>query len=564
MNKLLLILFIVICHSLQGFSQSLQELQSKLKQQNSEQDLSKIHSDIGNAFYKNGKFPDALEHYYKSLDIAEKAGIRKTVAVSYHGIGSVYLETEKYDDAIKYLTKAQQLFSELKEFTSLGRVLISIGNVHYMQVQDSLSESYYSQALRVCSTTNDSACMMDGYKNLGALYFEMGSREDTLKGLSFIKKSLEYIHSKDTYNQFQSNLTLAELYTYTGYLTEAKSYLDVCTSLLPGISAMHVIDDYYYCMHQYHKEKGAFDQALSSFKLYKVYQDSILTTENAKQLSELNVKYETQQKEKQIHLLKAQKDAQQLTLVIIIMLVTFSAIITTYLFVRYRKKQKLRKEQELQKQKEAERVRIARDMHDEIGAGLTRIVMRSTQVKMHLQAGKELKNGIVETLEKMELESRQLSHNIGEIIWSLNPKNDTLDALFAYIRNYAYDYLEEAGIASKFDFPDRIYNISVLPELQRNVFLIVKEALTNLVKYSRATEAEIIVQVSENNVSVIVKDNGQGMDLSSNPNGNGLGNMKKRAEENGGKFLIQTEPGKGTWIIIENLCIKNQQQQAFI
>src|SRR5690606_32710238 len=117
-------------------------------------------------------------------------------------------------------------------------------NVYYMQTKDSLSEVYYKQALEVCLIVNDSACLMDGYKNLGALYFEMGGRGDTIKGASFTKKSLDYIRPSDTLNLFQSHLSLAELYAYSGYLTDAKPYLDYCAVLLPYINALHIIDDY--------------------------------------------------------------------------------------------------------------------------------------------------------------------------------------------------------------------------------------------------------------------------------------------------------------------------------
>ena len=112
---------------------------------------------------------------------------------------------------------------------------------------------------------------------------------------------------------------MAELYTYSGNLPEARTYLDLCASFLPRIKAVHMIDDYYYCWHDYHKKKGDFEEALSSYKLYKVYQDSILNVENSKQLSELNVKYGTKQKEDKIRVLNAQRKAQQLTLLVVIL-----------------------------------------------------------------------------------------------------------------------------------------------------------------------------------------------------------------------------------------------------
>lgn len=539
--------------TLTAVSQSVQQLEIELQQCKDSTERSKLQLDLATAYYNDGIFTKALNNYFNALRFAERIQNRRQIAVSYHGIGSVYMETEKFDEAIRYLEKAGGIFSELNENTSLGRVFNTLGNVYYLQIRDSISEKYYRDAIRVCSLSNDSACLKDAYKNLGALYFEMGNRGDTLKALSLIKKSLEYIRSNDTFNLFQSNLSLAELYTYGGFLKEGKAYLDFCSVLLPHVNALHAIDDYYLCLHQYHAQKGAFKLALDAYKMYDKVQDSILNMENAKQLDELNLRYETAEKEKQIELLKAQNKADRLTIVLIITLVSILAILSGYLFIRYRKKQLVKKEKELESQKEAERIRIARDMHDEIGAGLTKIVMRSSQVKRHLLSGTELKQHVVESLDKMEADSRQLSHNLGEIIWALNPKNDTTEALFAYLRNYAYDLLDEAGISCRFNLPEQIPGTSMSPDLRRNIFLIVKESLNNLVKYSQATEAEITIAFSENGISLTIKDNGVGMKNGYQPAGNGLENMKKRAEENGGRFRLQTDEGKGTIVLIEDL-----------
>jgi len=275
----------------------------------------------------------------------------------------------------------------------------------------------------------------------------------------------------------------------------------------------------------------------------------------------LNARYEAGQKEEEINLLNAQKENDSLTiqkqrwiLLSILLFITVLSILFYTLFIHYRKKQKLKKIQELQSQKEAERIRIARDMHDEIGAGLTRIVMRSEQVKMRLHSSSESKEGIMETLEKMSTESREISHNIGEIIWALNPKNDTLDNLFAYIRNYAFDYLEEANIAGIIHYPDSIPVVPVAPELRRNVFLIIKESLNNIVKHSKATEAIVELTLSAKHFSLKIQDNGTGITNSVSTIGNGLGNMKKRTEDLGGNFsFFSFDEEKGVVISLEQV-----------
>jgi two-component system, NarL family, sensor histidine kinase UhpB len=296
----------------------------------------------------------------------------------------------------------------------------------------------------------------------------------------------------------------------------------------------------------------AYDNLNKAYSL----KDSIFNDSKIQLAQILNVRYETKQKEQQIKLLTTQKQKQKLITLVIVLSTLIIVIIAIFFFVRFKKKQQLQLEQKLIVQKETERIRIAGDMHDDIGAGLTRIVTRSEQIKIHLQSGKELKNGVVESLEKMASESRELSQNIGEIIWALNPKNDTLDSLFAYIRNYIYDYLDEANIECEIEFPENISDSSVSTELRRNIFLIIKEALNNIVKYANATQTKITLHISENNFSLVIHDNGIGIANLTQLNGNGLENMKKRTEVMGGNFII--ENNDGLCLKIENINFKNQ------
>ena len=123
-----------------GFSQTIQDLEKRLAKATSNQELIKLHRDIGAIYYNEGDFTSALNHFFKALSAAEQEHDRFRIATSNQAIGSVYMETEKFDEAIVYLKKAEQALSELKEYESLGRTLITLGNVYYLQFKDSISE----------------------------------------------------------------------------------------------------------------------------------------------------------------------------------------------------------------------------------------------------------------------------------------------------------------------------------------------------------------------------------------------------------------------------------------
>jgi signal transduction histidine kinase len=204
---------------------------------------------------------------------------------------------------------------------------------------------------------------------------------------------------------------------------------------------------------------------------------------------------------------------------------------------------KLEKQRTLLEKKQAiekERARIASDMHDDLGAGLSTIRFLSDKVRRDPQKV-VMKNEI----EKIANLSNDMIDSMNEIIWAMNEKNDTLGDLLFYTRSYAKEYCEQHEIACQFDLPESIPAVYVSGDLRRNVFLTVKESLHNIIKYAGATKVEIQMNTARS-LTVLIKDNGKGMALNDHQRfstGNGLKNMKRRMESVGGRLILLTEPG---------------------
>ena len=197
---------------------------------------------------------------------------------------------------------------------------------------------------------------------------------------------------------------------------------------------------------------------------------------------------------------------------------------------------------------EKERTRISKDMHDEVGASLTRISILSELAKQQQnQPAKALK-----TIDQISEISGGVVDEMSEIIWAMNPRNDTLDSFASYIRQYISGYLETVNIDSTFSFPDEIPSHFMSSELRRNLFLTVKEAVHNVVKHAGASKVHTELSFSEHLLRVAVADNGKGFDEKKIKSwGNGLINMRKRMEESGGTFVIETSIISGTKIKME-------------
>jgi signal transduction histidine kinase len=141
---------------------------------------------------------------------------------------------------------------------------------------------------------------------------------------------------------------------------------------------------------------------------------------------------------------------------------------------------------------------------------------------------------------------------LDEIVWAVNPRNDTLAHLIDYTGQFAVDYLRAASVRCLLDLPEHAPAREVPTNVRHNVFLVVKEALQNIVKHAHATEVWLRVSATSQGLRIVIEDNGQGFErVPDDALADGLRNMRQRMAEIGGEYRIQSRVGKGTEIIVE-------------
>ncbi len=210
---------------------------------------------------------------------------------------------------------------------------------------------------------------------------------------------------------------------------------------------------------------------------------------------------------------------------------------------------------ERQRDIERERSRIARDIHDDLGAQLTRITMMSESARNEVADPERVAAG----LDKIYHTARELTRAMDEIVWAVNPSHDRLDSLANYLSRFAYEYLSVTEIRCRLDVPLQLPAMPVPAEVRHNLFLALKEAVHNLVKHAAANEMRMEMKLESSELILLVADNGCGFDSSGLPDnalskpgrigrGNGLANMKRRLAEIGGVCEITSESGKGTTV----------------
>jgi len=191
---------------------------------------------------------------------------------------------------------------------------------------------------------------------------------------------------------------------------------------------------------------------------------------------------------------------------------------------------------------EKERARIARDLHDQVGANLTQVALLGEMA----EADKDLPAEIEQHAQQIYATARETTRSLDEIVWSLNSANDTLEGLANYACKYAQDYFSLAGVSFRSELP-AVPAIHILPEVRHNVFLAFKEAVNNIVKHAHATEARVKLQLAPGRFVLTVADNGRGLgDLSGKQLRNGLKNMRKRLADIGGEFDVAPAENGGT------------------
>ena len=203
----------------------------------------------------------------------------------------------------------------------------------------------------------------------------------------------------------------------------------------------------------------------------------------------------------------------------------------------------LRQQQALEK----ERARIARDIHDQVGASLTQLSLLGEM----MQADKNSPGEAETHARQISQTARETARELDEIVWTVNPSNDTLDGLINYICKNAGEYLAVAGVRYRLDAPAQLPPAAISPEARHNVFLAAKEAVTNVVRHARASEAWLRLRLAPRSFTLEIEDNGRGpagLHEKAAGSRNGLRNMRKRMEDIGGEFFIGPGQQGGTLV----------------
>lgn len=228
---------------------------------------------------------------------------------------------------------------------------------------------------------------------------------------------------------------------------------------------------------------------------------------------------------------------------VLIAMVAASLIFTAW---RFQANQHLRREHVL----EQERTRIARDLHDDLGAGLTEITMLSDIARLDC----DRPEAINAHLGRIFQSGSEMAQALDEIVWAVNPDNDTLEKLISFICEFAQGILEAAGIRCRLDVPAAVPKLSLNSKTRHQVCMALKECLNNVVKHARAREVCVCIRQNGQMLDLTVSDDGEGFDPSIIKNRagthDGVSNLRQRMADINGTCEITSAPGQGTRVTL--------------
>lgn len=506
----------------------------------------------GLVLWNMGKPEQALPLFYEAYIIFERLKNPLGKGKSMNNISIILSDLGKLHDAIKAGKIAIENFRTAGVYERIGAPLTNIG-LYYkdMKVYDSAAV-FIKRSIEIKHSVNDDYGLGLSYSAFGAL-LDAQLRYD--EALAYHTKALEYrTQTGDTYGVVESYYNLSKDYAKLGQNDKSFELISKAKPLAEELGSDRMLYKVYLELASHQSIRGNYKQALDYYIKYHEVRDSVTGNELHESMEDMRTKYETEATLRENLLLKEQnrvKDLQAqeasqrewiktISLIFSVALFVLFVITAFLVYNRYKQKQELRLAEQVQQAEEKERGRIARDLHDNVGAHLAFIIQRLDHSS---------------SAEKQQL-SESATNALGtlrETVWALNKNNisveDFADRLKTFIQT-----IQQGYVGFDIDFEEKVLiNHRLSPGTALNLFRLCQEAISNAFRHSGGNRIHISI-ISNEAVQIDVKitDNGTGFDPEKDAKKDhyGLENMKHRAQEAGAEYTLHSQPGYGTHIEI--------------
>jgi len=460
-----------------------------------------------------------IQECIESIECCEQLGSFYGSATTSIIMGNICMDQSQYADGLHYFQKANAAASEILDGHLHCISLIGIGKTLVKTGKTEEARKTFETVLKDATVKHDRINQAAAQRHLAELALDQGDFDDAFTGYRnlFENAAGNGLDVKDYsgYALAISNATDTAL-TKAGIQPGERGmlrfyYLEQHLELALKQENKREETNAYSHMAKYYEDMGLFKEALHYCKQHIRLYEQISNEQNLNAIMNLRMQYETEKKDTEIALLKTEKEEALLL----------------------------------------ERLRISRNLHDDMGATLSSISVYSTAIKQRL--GENRLEEAQRMLDTISEDARDMVSNMSDMVWMINPQNDTMGKLCNRMRQFASNVLSAKDILFHFHESDGINNMNIPMEVRKNIFLIFKEAINNIAKYSCCIRVHMEINVKDGEIQMSITDNGKGFKILEHFEGDGLRNMKQRAAEMKGNLFINSVEGTGTTVMLK--CI---------
>lgn len=504
---------------------------------------------LGDNFYKQCNYTQALTYLFKSADFFEELSDNRRLGIVYTTIGSVFTDTRNLDKALYYNQKALQYKLKVGTKKSIALSYMNIGNVHYEKKNYPKALDYYFIAMDMIEKQKEEKVLAQLYNNIGIVYRNQGKH---LQSLTYYFKSVELKKKTGSMRGIAvSYYNIGLLYNILNNPTEAIKYFSLSMQNAEKIKSIEDIKNASKGLSDSYAKTGDYKNAYLFFQKFNTLSDSIYNIKNLEKFAEMETKYETKKKDKDIEILIAEKEIQRYqTRQTIILITSISAffvllLIITMVSLNFRRQKRNRRDtiRHIIETEEKERRHFAEELHDGLGPLLSSISLYVNELaneKLEKEKKDKITGVACELIDEAIASAKLIANNLTP---GMLRDYGLLPAIESFCKKINATQTLNILIDDKTD-KKRYHNI-----VETTLYRVALEMINNTLKYACADKIQISLVEKSNTLYFDYIDNGRGFDLevkkSDMNKGLGLNNVYNRIKSVNGKCVMTSEPGKG-------------------
>jgi len=513
-------------------------------------------------YYYQGKYKENVTTQLEAITLYETLNLSSKVASNYGELG-YQMKRRNFNKGQYYMQKGKAIAEHNKDEEVLKDLYNNYGVLKEMNGELDSALYYYNKSLLIKEKQGDTFGIPYSVSNIGGVYF---LKKDYKRALNYFENALEKrVTLNDSIGISEDYTQIAEVYLDEGKYNKAINSFKKSNKIASNKEYRYLVQYNYKKISEVFKKINNADSALYYYEKYTIVKDSISDLGVEEKIASLTIEFETEKKEKEILQQRAQLAEKELEVkqknYFIFGSLGLALVLGLIGYLLYNqqnlKNRQLQKESELktalakfetQNRLQEQRLRISRDLHDNIGSQLTFIISSIDNLKYGF---KDMSEKLSDKLLGISSFTTQTIYELRDTIWAMNKNTITFEDLQSRIINF----IDNAKLASEktnftFIIDSGVDQENTFTSVQgMNIYRIIQEAVNNAIKYAKASEVEVVI--SENNGFLFkITDDGIGFKEDQVALGNGINNMKKRARDLNGSIDITSEEKKGTTIIV--------------